>query len=128
MRVLITLGFAVFLSACAGAPPAWWNPSGAYGDAELSAPQPAAVRTSLSQQVSAEEEEPLPLEQSIEPAQDSYEELNLNPLSGEETPVAAPADLAEQTPAPAQEENPTAPAETEHLPADGSLPFPTVLE
>ena len=128
MRVWITLGLAVFLSACAGAPPAWWNPSGAYGDAELSAPQPAAVRTSLSQQVSAEEEEPLPLEQSIEPAQDSYEELNLNPLSGEETPVAAPADLAEQTPAPAQEEKPTAPAETEHLPADGSLPFPTVLE
>lgn len=82
----------------------------------------------MSQQVSAEEEEPLPLEQSIEPAQDSYEELNLNPLSGEETPVAAPADLAEQTPAPAQEEKPTAPAETEHLPADGSLPFPTVLE
>ncbi len=128
MRLLIALGLAVFLSACAGAPPAWWNPSGAYGNATVSAPRQPAVRPSLPQQVSAEEEEPVPLEQSIEPAEDSYEELNLNPLSGEETPVAAPAASPAQAPAAAQKEAPVAPAEPEDLPADGSLPFPTVLE
>lgn len=86
------------------------------------------MRPSLPQQVSAEEEEPVPLEQSIEPAEDSYEELNLNPLSGEETPVAAPAASPAQAPVTAQQEKPVAPSEPEDLPADGSLPFPTVLE
>ncbi len=127
MKRLIVLGLAVFLNACAGAPPAWWNPSGAYGNTAVSSPRTQTLQPSLPQQVSAEEEEPLPLEQSIEPADETYEELNLNPLSGEETPVAA-AGAAQPQPQTAAQKRETPPAETEHLPADGSLPFPTVLE
>lgn len=117
-----------FLCACAGNPPAWWNPSGSYG-AEKAAP--ATARPSLPAVVTAEEEEPVPMEQSIEPAMDNYEEMNLSPLSeGEmqEETQEAPAAPEEQAAAPTPPPPAVSAGVKETLPEDGSLPAPTVLE
>lgn len=79
------------------------------------------------------------MEQTIEPALESYEELNLSPLGVEQeageivppAPAAAPQSDAEQA---LPVEEPAADADTvpvqpeENLPPDGSLPPPSVLQ
>lgn len=128
------------LCACAGNPPQWWNPSGAYG-AETAQQNSSSVpaRPSLSAPVTTEQEEPYPMEQTIEPALESYEELNLSPLGVEQeageivppAPAAAPQPDTEQA---LPVEEPAADADTvpvqpeENLPPDGSLPPPSVLQ
>ena len=143
MKHLFVVCVLFFLCACAGNPPQWWNPSGAYGSdgKENNASSPA--RPSLSSVVTAEEEEPYPMEQTIEPAVESYEELNLSPLgapqeAGEILPETSAA-AAAQEPAGTEEtaelsleqtdvEAPSSVPEEEYLPPDGSLPPPSVLQ
>ncbi|MBR2865779.1 MAG: hypothetical protein IKC13_05870 [Elusimicrobiaceae bacterium] len=86
----------IFLTACAGTPPAWWNPSGAYGgDQAVSRPQKAApARVAVPESQPVEEE---PIEQHFEPAFEEYEEMRLTPLP--ETDGEQEGGLAvEQTP------------------------------
>lgn len=138
MKKLFFVFSLSFLCACAGNPPQWWNPSGAYGEASIAETSaPSMAKPSLSvQQTTQEEEEPYPMEQSIEPVMESYEELSLSPLA----PAVDAADFpAQQTETPAAEPQPAAPVqqaepepayepEPENLPQDGSLPPPSVLE
>ncbi len=71
---------ASWLVACAGTPPAWWNPSGRYGQ-ETETPAPVAKKTPA----------PVATEETMDPLPDnSYEEEALSPLPEEDTP-AAPA-------------------------------------
>lgn len=126
IRTCFCLLSLCFLCACAGNPPAWWNPSGTYGSQSAA---PASVKPSLPSAVTPEEEEPVPMEQSIEPAMESYEEMNLSPISDADTreepaPQAPAAEAAE----PEKDAAPAAPEVKEELPADGSLPLPSVLE
>lgn len=129
------------LCACAGNPPQWWNPSGAYGtETAQQNSSSAPARPSLSAPVTTEQEEPYPIEQTIEPAMESYEELNLSPLGFEQEAgeIVLPApDAAPQpdTEGPVQSEEESAADEPvvpvqpeENLPPDGSLPPPSVLQ
>ena len=129
------------LCACAGNPPQWWNPSGAYGtETAQQNSSSAPARPSLSAPVTTEQEEPYPIEQTIEPAMESYEELNLSPLgveqeAGEIVPPAPDAAPQSDTEGPVQSEEESAADEPvvpvqpeENLPPDGSLPPPSVLQ
>ncbi len=99
-KILCVSMLAGLLAACAGNPPAWWNPGNRYGQAQESAPadKPAApVRKAVPL---TEETEPLP--------DNSYEEEVIAPLPEEEDmPTTTPA----QEPA-----------------LDTALPTPSVLE
>ena len=127
----------VSLCACAGNPPAWWNPSGAYGvQTETALPQKTTSRATVSAVMTPVEEEPM--EQSFEVADDAYEEMRLAPL-----PETDGTEETSQTQSEPQEEaedlnlgrgktnSASAVSNTkveENLPEDGSLPPPSVLE
>ncbi len=137
MKNLFLLFSLLFFCACAGNPPAWWNPSGAYGaQRDIQPSQKNAVEPSFSGVVTAEEEEPM--EQTFTPAFDSYEEMRLTPL-----PETDGTEETSQTQSEPQEEaeelnlgrgktdSASAVSNTkveENLPEDGSLPPPSVLE
>lgn len=137
MKLTACLALCVFLCACAGNPPAWWNPSGAYGGRDISAPSVSKPTPSPSGAVTAEEEEPFASEILLDPADENVEELRLSPLSGEitEEPVIQPAAAADEQTLLASEESASAPESSsvgepepeELLPEDGSLPPPSVL-
>ena len=133
----LLIGFLAFLfCACAGNPPAWWNPSGAYGPSvEVAPTQKTVVQPSLSATVTSEEEEPM--EQTFEPAIDEpYEEMRLSPLPETDeteptqgTTAPSSAEEAEEldlggkkTSAKTTTSNPKAPID------EGALPMPSVLE
>ena len=110
------------LGACAGNPPAWWNPSGAYG----SASQQTQAAPSGSSKISQEDE--TPAEQDIEPVLDGYEEMALAPIE-QQTPVPSAEELAGETlPNTSEQVQVPVVSEKESLPEDGSLPEPSVLE
>lgn len=96
-----------FLGACAGNPPAWWNPNNRYGAAE----QTSAL-TTPKKQVSQDNRSVVVTEENIDPIlDDSYEEITLTPMPDEDrenaTGVAA--------------------SQNEELLPDGVLPVPSVL-
>ena len=62
--------------ACAGNPPAWWNPGNRYGHAQTATPHSSASRSSTVVQ-----EETLPILDNF------YEEEYLEPLPEEESAV-----------------------------------------
>ena len=108
--------FSLLLAACAGNPPAWWNPSNSYSSSGQSArPRPAQAASSGNITVSApaQEETFIPQEEAISiPLPDeSYEEMILTPLQDEETENASGEASAQSSP-----------SET------GQLPPPSVLE
>ncbi len=107
--VCLLLG-CVLTAACAGNPPAWWNPGNVYSSGTASAQPAPAQNTAVA--APAPEEMPIPQEESIAPLPDeSYEEMILTPLQDEETENASGESSAQ-----------SAPAET------GLLPPPSVLE
>ena len=111
---LIMLG----LCACAGNPPDWWNPSGTYGNAEP-AKAISSQNVSKKQRVSRPAVQEIPVEESIETSVEEYEEISLNPMEQMEQSVSEES---------SEQADPMYASEAEHLPADGSLPPPTVLE
>ncbi len=81
-RVIYLLFSLCFLAACAGNPPAWWNPNNRYGTQEQAAhsstgraAQPATMR-----------------EETFEVDDTSYEEETIAPLPEEEEIAAQPAE------------------------------------
>ena len=64
---------ALFAAACAGNPPAWWNPNNRYGTVDGVQTQPAAQKKAV---VVEEEEIDLP--------DTTYEEVTLTPMPDEE--------------------------------------------
>ena len=93
---------SLYLVACAGNPPAWWNPGNRYGHTPAS-----AAETSAAQQA-APRQPVTPQEENIDPLPDnSYEEEVIAPLPEEEdTPTVQPTDE----------------------PGVNTLPMPSVLE
>ena len=123
MKNYLLLGICVFLAACAGNPPEWWNPTGSYADSskqKKEATQTAAKSSTVSKQ---SQDDLMLVEENIDTAEDDYEELDLSDKPAATTEQAAKTD----TPAKATSSLPAGPIE-EHLPADGSLPPPSVLE
>ena len=92
----------MFFSACAGNPPAWWNPQNRYGSADGQTVRPAGQKKT----VVVEEED-------IEPLPDvTYEEVTLTPMADEEEENKSGA-------AAGQNDSPT---------PDEKLPVPSVLD
>ncbi len=87
----IYISFAVLsvllLTACAGTPPVWWNPTGTYtttGTTNSTKVQPATVQTRVVPPAE------IPAEESIEASvEEEYEELKLSPLSAQSEPAAS---------------------------------------
>ena len=96
-KLLSILAVGVLFAACAGNPPAWWNPGNRYGKAEQTDNATSAKP--------AKRMDPVVKEIAIDPLPDnSYEEEVIAPLPEEEdmpadTPVTEPA-LDDVLPAP----------------------------
>ena len=114
-NILLGLASCLLAAACAGNPPAWWNPGNVYSSeapARTSASKGTNGGVSSANTVAVQEAEPVVKEESIAPLPDeSYEEMILTPLQDEETENASGESSAQ-----------SAPAET------GLLPPPSVLE
>jgi len=130
MKRFSILTIAFLLTACAGTPPAWWNPSGNYSEknAAVSKQQVPSGSSKVTQ------EDETPAEQDIEPALDTYEEMALSPADeqAEAQRLAQQSaqdltDTSGQVQIPVEKES-AAPKVKENLPKDGSLPPPSVLE
>ncbi len=93
---------ALFAAACAGNPPAWWNPNNRYGAADAASAQPTTKQKAVV--VTEEDIDPLP--------DTTYEELTLTPMPDEEGENASGA----------------AASQNEALTPDGNLPVPSVLD
>ena len=119
MKRYLPLLVLFLLSACAGNPPQWWNPSGAYS-ADPSHTAETTAETSTGSAPVAKDN-PIPAEQDIDAVEESYEELDLS-----EKPAAAQTEEAPATKATTEPEVIT--QVEEHLPEDGSLPSPSVLD
>lgn len=107
------------MAACAGNPPQWWNPSGAYGN-EGSADSPAAGSTPSSVRPAPVQETPVVQEENIASfiPDDSYEEMILTPMQDEETEEPAQGANASSN---TMDITPSAPD------ASSELPVPSVL-
>lgn len=88
-RIVCVFLLTVFLAACAGNPPAWWNPDNRYG-ASANAVSATAVRSVRKTVVK---------EETIDVADTSYEEETIDPLPQEEE-ISAQAAGEETLPAP----------------------------
>ncbi len=90
----------LLLVACAGNPPAWWNPSGRYGQTQTKEQTASAAKQTPGRRV------PIVKEEKIDPLPDSsYEEEVLPPIPEDEDtpavdPVAEPALDGAALPAP----------------------------
>ncbi len=106
-------------AACAGNPPQWWNPSGAYGN-EASAVSHSAGSTPPSAPPAPVQEMPVVQEENIASfiPDDSYEEMILTPMQDEETEEPAGGEDASSN---TMDITPSAPD------ASSELPVPSVL-
>lgn len=123
----------VALAACAGNPPAWWNPSGTYDGKTPSATASSSKNITSVTTNRIAHTDLMPSEEDMEASfDDTFEEFNISPTDEmrQEQATASQAAESAQQPSATQEDTatkPTAPVK-EHLPADGSLPVPSVLE
>ncbi len=105
----------LLLSACAGNPPAWWNPGNTYSSTGRQTVSEEKQRVH-TQPVS--EIPPMPTEEKINVQDETYEEMILTPLQDEEVEN----DSGDTT---AQTEDATI---NEPHAGDSILPAPSVLE
>lgn len=130
--VLSIIFCAFFLAACAGTPPAWWNPSGTYNSSHKQSTS-QQVRAVPSGSVRVKTEEETPAEQDIDPTEDDYEEIALSPIDEQAEAKRLAEQSADTLPAtsgqvqvPVDRSSP-APVK-DNLPQDEELPLPSVLE
>jgi hypothetical protein len=137
-KVIFSLFVLSFLTACAGNPPAWWNPGNVYSNmGRQNVSTEKQQRSQPTQEdTSFKEAEETPSEVSISVADESYEEMALAPLQDEENEevngessaqsVSNPEeDIPELGENPADEDFSAQPATDT---ASGGLPLPSVLE
>lgn len=112
-RILFFMPVAFLLCACAGTPPAWWNPGNTYSSTSRQAVSDEKPRQRVITPAAIEQ---IPAEENIAVQDESFEEMILTPLQDEETENASGEASAQSVP---QE------PETKF---DGALPPPSVLE
>lgn len=110
MKKLLLLAPAAFLvCACAGMPPAWWNPGNTYSSTSR---QTVSDEKPRERVIAPSAIEQLPAEEKISVQDESFEEMILTPLQDEET------------------ENETGESSAQSVPQSSGpgLPPPSVLE
>lgn len=111
MKKLLLLAPAAFLlCACAGMPPAWWNPGNTYSSTSR---QTVSDEKPRERVIAPSAIEQIPAEEKISVQDESFEEMILTPLQDEET------------------ENDTGEASAQSVPQQSGgteLPPPSVLE
>lgn len=112
MKKVIPFILSMACFACASTPPDWWNPGNRYsGETAPAEAEVAPVGNTILQQ------ELLPVdEESIAVYGETIEEEMLAPL-----PVTSPEPIVQEA------TEMVIPKVEEHLPEDGSLPFPSVI-
>lgn len=107
-KILFLTPVAFFLCACAGMPPAWWNPGNTYSSTSR---QTVSDEKPRERVITPSAIEQMPAEEKIAVQDESFEEMILTPLQDEET------------------ENDTGESSAQSVPQEGSaLPPPSVLE
>ena len=120
MKRFVMILFSVAVTAaCAGTPPQWWNPSGAYGN-ESASFAPAAGKTQPTARPVYTEELPVVKEESIATVMpdESYEEMILTPVQDEETEEPAQGEDSSKN---TMDITPSAPDTSSTLPAPSVL-------
>ena len=85
-NIFFLAAVAVLAAACAGNPPAWWNPGNAYSSGAAADPSRSETSGRVEMSTPAQQEVYIPQEVDIAPLPDeSYEEMILTPLQDEET-------------------------------------------
>lgn len=113
-NILFGAALCFLLGACAGNPPAWWNPGNAYSvDAPSQRPSSGTMSSGQTAAPAAQQREDIvPREEAIAPLPDeSYEEMILTPLQDEETENVSGESSAQSVPS-----------------SSAVLPLPSVLE
>lgn len=108
-KVLTVCLFSFSLAACAGNPPAWWNPGNKYSPENNSGTAATASTTAPAPSTGAHTQ--IPAEQSISVPEEDFEEMTLTPLQDEE----------------GEDESGDASAQSVPEPQD-TLPAPTILD
>lgn len=107
-KLLLSVPAAFLLCACAGMPPAWWNPGNTYSSTSR---QTVSDEKPRERVITPSAIEQMPAEEKISVQDESFEEMILTPLQDEET------------------ENDSGEASAQSVPQEGSaLPPPSVLE
>lgn len=112
-NILFLAASCLLVGACAGNPPAWWNPGNAYSsDAPAQRSSGTVSSGQPAEPAGAPQVDIVPSEETIAPLPDeSYEEMILTPLQDEET------------------ENVSGESSAQSVPSSSSvLPPPSVLE
>lgn len=98
-KILFFLMIVCWISACAGNPPAWWNPGNVYSNpSKSSVPAPTVLAPQPTDEPALEE----PQEESFSVQEENYEEMTLPPVDDleeaeptEEEPALQPSILEE---------------------------------
>lgn len=108
-KILFLTPVAFLLCACAGMPPAWWNPGNTYSSTSR---QTVSDEKPRERVITPSAIEQMPTEEKIAVQDESFEEMILTPLQDEET------------------ENETGEASAQSVPQSvgAELPPPSVLE
>ncbi|MBO4675146.1 MAG: hypothetical protein J5601_03555 [Elusimicrobiaceae bacterium] len=86
-KYIIYTFFLSMLTACAGNPPTWWNPSGRYSTTTPSSSSAPSIQTEIpDNSVST------PQQETLLPLDTDYEEMALSPIAAEED-TSTPTDL-----------------------------------
>ena len=137
-KLIFSLFILSFLTACAGNPPAWWNPGNVYSNmGRQNVSTEKQQRSQPTQEdTSFKEAEETPSEVSISVADESYEEMALAPLQDEENEEVNGESSAQsvsnsEEDLPEMQTNNTDEDFSAESSADattGGLPLPSVLE
>ena len=108
-KILFLTPVALLLCACAGMPPAWWNPGNTYSSTSR---QTVSDEKPRERVITPSAIEQMPTEENIAVQDESFEEMILTPLQDEET------------------ENDTGESSAQSVPQQqgSALPPPSVLE
>ena len=107
-KILFLTPVSLLLCACAGMPPAWWNPGNTYSSTSR---QTVSDEKPRERVITPSAIEQMPTEENIAAQDESFEEMILTPLQDEET------------------ENDTGESSAQSVPQGGNmLPPPSVLE
>ncbi len=129
MRLIVLGLFAVLLTACAGNPPEWWNPSGIYNTDKTKNTSAQSVQSVPSGSSTVQAEDETPAEQTIDAVWDeSYEEMNLEPIDEKAEAERAISQAANKSLTDTSGQVQVPVKKVEPIPTDTSLPPPSVLD